>query len=227
MKKLSWTRNEFRKLAGASALLIGPLLIGLPNAVAQQATNSPAKPADDSAANSDTPDLVNWIDIGAGGSVVTGDKAQFERQSGTLANRAMGGVDALHVEENIGKKGLISLDGRGIFDNHDYDLKLEVSHPEIGYVRAGLRQYREYYDGSGGFLPSNGAFFQLNNNELALDRGMAFFEAGLTLPDAPVFKIRYEHDFRSGAKDSTEWGTTTLTPGAAQKRITPSFYFID
>jgi hypothetical protein len=227
MKKQSWTRNEFRKLAGTGALLIGSLLIGLPDAMAQQTTNSPAKPADDTAANSDTSDLVNWIDIGAGGSVVTGDKAQFERQSGTLANRAMGGINALHLEQNIGKKGLISLDGRGIFDNHDYDLKLEVSHPEIGYVRAGLRQFREYYDGSGGFLPSNGAFFQLGNNELALDRGTMFFEAGLTLPDAPVFKIRYEHDFRSGAKDSTEWGTTTLTPGAAQKRITPSFYLID
>ena len=226
MKKESWIRNEFRKLSSTGALLIGVLLAARPNAMAQQ-TNSSAKPATNNAANDDTSDLVNWVEIGAGGSVVTGDKAQFERQSGTLANRAMGGVNALHFEEAMGKKGLFSVDGRGIFDNHDYDLKLEVSHPDIGYVIGGFRQYREYYDGSGGFLPSNGAFFSLNNNELALDRGTTFFEAGLTLPDAPVFKIRYEHDYRSGAKDSTEWGTTMLTPGAQQKRITPSFYLID
>ena len=65
---------------------------------------------------------------------------------------AFGGVEDFHYEEDIGKKGIFKVDGRGIFDNHDYSLKFDVEHPDIGYIRGGYREFRSYYDGSGGFF---------------------------------------------------------------------------
>ncbi len=225
MKKTSWNRRQFRQLAGAGALLFGALLCGVTSASAQQ-TNSPAKPADTAKpADADDSELVNWVDVGVGGNIVTGDKAQFQHQTGSPAN-AFGGINGFHYELPVGKKGTFTADGRGIFDNHDYDIKLEVAHPEIGYVKAGFRSYREYYDGTGGFLPTPGVYKSLPNKDLSLDRGTAFFETGLTLPDWPVITLRYEHDYRSGAKDSTEWGEI-ITTGTTQKRINPAYLLLD
>jgi hypothetical protein len=52
-----------------------------------------------------------------------------------------------------------------------------------------------WYDGSGGFFPPNGQWFDIFDDKLAADRGEAWFEAGLTLPDKPVVVFRYSHGF--------------------------------
>ena len=101
------------------------------------------KAAAASAANADQLELNNWVEVGVGGNVGSGDKAQFQKQSGLPARTAYGGITAFHYETPVDKKGLFSLDGRGIFDNHDYELTLSLEKPDAGYVRAGLRQYRE------------------------------------------------------------------------------------
>jgi len=216
-------------VVGSGALFVSVWLAGTFPVDAQQ-TNAPAKSVDEAKpkamAVADSSEYNNWVELGVGGNFVTGDKAQFQHQQGVPLN-AYGGIQSFHYEQVLDKRGLLSIDGRGIFDNHDYNLKFDVSHPDKGYVRAGYREYREYYDGSGGWLPSNNLFFNLYNDSFAIDRGDAFFEAGLTLPDKPVFTFRFDHQFRNGTKDSTEWGTTTLTPGATQKKITPAFRGID
>src|SRR6476660_8144298 len=84
----------------------------------------------------DTKELRNWFDVSVGGVIVDGDKAAFQRRYG-LPGTAFGGVEDFHYEEDIGKKGIFKVDGRGIFDNHDYSLKLDVEHPDIGYIRTG------------------------------------------------------------------------------------------
>jgi hypothetical protein len=237
MKTTSWTRKQFRQLAGAGVLFLTGCVAG---AYAQQ-TNAPAasagQPKTPAASSADADEeLDNWVEVGVGGNTVSGNKAQFQKQSGLPADTAYGGITAFHYETPVAKKGLFSVDGRGIFDNHDYDLKLDVQHPDVGYVQAGIREYRQYYDGAGGFLPSNGLSFAPVNSQLFMDRETAFIEGGLTLPGWPVLKVRYEHDERYGDDDSTEWGTTTLTgPGHAnntsstlgQKKIAPSYLGID
>lgn len=241
MKTTFWTRKEFRQLAGTGVLFL-TACVAAANAqqtnaptgtTSQTNTAAPAKTPASSSADADTSDLNNWVELGIGGNFVSGDKAQYQRQSELPGNSVFGGVQGFHFEEPVAKKGLFTIDGRGIFDDHDYDITLKVEHPDVGYVAAGFRQYRQYYDGDGGYLPSNGAFFSLPNQQLAVDRGTAFFETGLTLPDWPVLKLRYEHDFRTGEKDSTEWGTTELTgPGgtlnaANPKNITPTYLQLD
>ncbi len=235
MNAFFWNRREFSQRTGAGMLLVIVSLAGAAGGMAQ--TNAPAAPSSgakastEKPASAEEPELNNWVEVGVGGNFVRGDKAQFQHQSGLPAS-AFGGITAFHYETPLDKKGLFSIDGRGIFDNHDYDLRLEATHPDKGYVRAGVRKYRQYYDGSGGYLPSNGLFFRLDDNKLAIDRKDIYFEAALTLPDRPVITFRYDHQTREGNEDSTVWGTTTLSGPAqtvttAQKKITPTYLGID
>ena len=120
--------------------------------------------------------------MGVGSTFISGDRAAFKRRSG-LPRGPFGGIEDFHYEQDVGKRGLFQVDGRGIFDNHDYGIKLDLSHPDVGYVRGGYREFRTYYDGSGGFSPASNAWVTLYNEELFIDRREAWIEGGLTLPD--------------------------------------------
>src|SRR5262245_37725471 len=152
----------------------------------------------------------NWVELSVGNFFTAGDEAAFMERS-NLKKGPFGGVEDFHFEQDIGQRGLFQMDGRGIFDDHDYSLTLDLSHPELGYARGGYREFRTYYDGSGGFSPTSNAWVTLYNDQLHLDRGQAWFEAGLTLPDFPVLSVRYSYDFRDGRKDSTIWGDYSLS----------------
>lgn len=189
-------------------------------------TKASEAPPADPAAEPTPGEFRNWFNVSVGGLVVDGDKAAAQRRLGLPAS-AFGGVEEFHFEKDVGKKGLFKIDGRGIFDNEDYGVRLEYSNPEKGFVRGGLRQSREYSDGSGGWFPGNNQWFDLYDNQLELVRGSAFFEAGLRLPNIPEVTVKYSHDYREGSKDSTIWGDTALTGGAGVRSIVPSFWNID
>jgi hypothetical protein len=168
----------------------------------------------------------NWLELSVGHFSVSGDDAQFQQRHQQRAG-TFGGIEDFHWESPFKKKGLFTVDGRGIFDNHDYDITLGLSHPDVGFIRGGFRESRTWYDGSGGFFPPNGQWFNLYDDELSLDRGEAWIEMGLTRPNAPVVTFRYSHQFRDGQKNSTIWGDTGLTGGLGTRAIVPSFYDID
>ncbi|HEY3663569.1 MAG TPA: hypothetical protein VGL24_10485 [Chthoniobacterales bacterium] len=195
-------------------------------------TEVPKTNADGTAVATDAaeePTYDNWIELGLGGIITNGDAAQFKQehhQSGDL----FGGIQDFHYEQKVGKKGQFSLDAHAIFDNHDYDVKLELSQPDLGYIRAGYTEFRTWYDGNGGYFPLNGQFFPPPFGELHLDRGEAWVELGLRLPDWPEITVRYSHQFREGQKDSTSWGDTALTGvtvGTSSRKIAPAYRDID
>lgn len=167
----------------------------------------------------------NWLDIGMGGVFADGNKAQLQRRTGTPAE-AFGGVASFHWEKFVGENGLFEVDGRGIFDNRDYSLTLELSDTEKGYIRGGYKQTRSWYDGSGGFFPQTEGWFSTFDDEMSLDRGEVWIEGGLTLPDRPIVTFRYSHQFRDGKKDSIIWGDS-LQGGFGIRGISPSFRDID
>ena len=175
------------------------------------------------------PTYNNYIELGIGGLIINGDAAQFKqehRQSGDI----FGGIEDLHFEQTIGKKAQFSVDAHAIFDNNDYDVKLELSQPDIGYIRAGYTEFRSWYDGNGGYFPVNGQFFPPPFPEMHIDRGEAWVELGLRLPDWPEITVRYSHQFRDGQKDSTSWGDTPLTgltTGSTTRKIAPAYRDID
>ncbi|MDD5262179.1 MAG: hypothetical protein PHD76_10070 [Methylacidiphilales bacterium] len=178
------------------------------------------------AAPAEAPTYNNWIDVGFGGQAVHGDGAQYNHNVNS-AGDVFGGLNDLHIEQTVGPKGLFSVDGRAIVDNNDYKLKLQYSDPDWGYIQAGFTQFRTWYDGHGGFFPINGRFFNLYDNQLALDRGSAWVELGLRIENLPEITLRYEHEYRDGQKDSTLWGPTTMTGLATSRLIVPAFRDID
>lgn len=178
----------------------------------------------DTATEEEKPAFKNWIELGIGGVNIGGDDAQF-KQEHRMSGDIFGGIEDLHFEQAVGKKGQLTIDGHAIFDNHDYDVKVDFTYQGVGYIRAGYTEFRSWYDGNGGFFPVGDIFFAPPHPEMRLDRGEAWVELGLRMPKLPEITLRYSHMFRDGQKDSTIWGDTTLTlvtPNPARK-IAPAF----
>jgi len=179
----------------------------------------------------EAPEYKNWIELGVGGTIVNGDNAQFEQEHRLPANTAYGGIQDMHLEGNVAKDVLFSVDGHAIWDTNDYDIQVQLSKPKLGYIKGGFTEFRSWYDGNGGFLPTQGGtWFPPAFPEMHIDRGDAWIELGLRVPDWPEITIRYEHEFRDGQKDSTTWGDTALTGitvGNPTRKIVPSFRDID
>ncbi|MCX6908340.1 MAG: hypothetical protein NTY01_09890, partial [Verrucomicrobia bacterium] len=109
-----------------------------------------------------------------------------------------------------------------IYNQRDYDVRLELVKPDFGFLRAGFTQYPKYYEDMGGYYgtflrATNGAgvvspfakgAFSLNKYP-QLDIGKIYFDAGLTLPNLPKIEFGYEHQYKDGTKNLLEWGTVT------------------
>ena len=120
----------------------------------------------------------NWIEFGVGGFITTGNKSQFEQRNQNTAG-PFGGIEDLHYQANIAKGTTMTLDGRGIFDEHDYKLNLAIDKEKLGYVHFSASEFRTRYNGDGGFYPPTGAYYSYPGDALALDRGDFSIEAGL------------------------------------------------
>jgi hypothetical protein len=231
MNITAYPRIDERRLAGTFTFLVcATLLWTCPLRAGETSDAKSSTPAP----TEEEPGYKNWIELGIGGLIINGDAAQF-KQEHRMSGDIFGGIQDLHFEQAVGKKGQFTVDGHAIFDNHDYDVKVELSQPGLGYVRAGYTEFRSWYDGNGGFLPVNGQFFTPPNQEMELDRGEAWIELGLRMPNLPEITLHYSHQFRDGQKDSTIWGDTILTglplppPNTRNptRKIAPAFRDID
>jgi hypothetical protein len=195
------------------------------------------KPAEEASVESDTLDYrgdkSTWVSTSVTGAFVSGDQSTF-RQRAQIPQDFSGGIEEFHTESEVGKDTMLTIDGRGIYDNYDYLLKMNLTRPELGYIDAGYRQFRTWYDNSAGWFPKNGAWYGLyDTQEFAIDRGTIWFESGLTIPDVPEIIFRYERDIRTGRKDSTIWGDSNETgrsPGNVlfgSRGFVPTFWMMD
>lgn len=161
----------------------------------------------------------NTIGLVLGGASVDGNDAAFQRrlqQDGDF----YGGISNFHYE--TGSDVLFAVDGHAVFGNNDFGLVLSATKDGLGYVEAGYKEFRTFYDGSGGYLPGGApSWVPALNDDLHLDRGEAWFEAGLRIEDLPEVTFRYTHSWRDGQKDSTSW---YRAPGSG---IGPSLWDID
>jgi hypothetical protein len=231
--------------------LLGVLPVAAQALTAQATTNAapttPVPPAKKTAAAATAPDpkgittaattpdqesslseYNNWVTLGVGSTFVSGNQAEFQHERNTKSG-VFGGIEDFHLEEFVGKTGTFTADGHAIVGNHDYDIHLSLTDPTLGYVRVGYTEFRTWYDGTGGYYPPGNESFSTSNTDLYVDRRSAWVEAGLTLPDLPVFSLRYEYDSREGTMDSTSWGDngTALTGMPPDKKITSTFLGID
>ena len=164
---------------------------------------------------------------------VSGNKSKYREDSWTRDGWT-GGIDTFEWHRKINKDTDFTLSGRGIVDQRDYDLHLDLTKHDFGFVRMGFTQYPKYFDQEGGYYGS----FPVSSFSLAnspeMDIGHMTFDAGLTLPDLPKITFGYEHQYKDGSKSMLEWGSVTETVpanvfpnGAVTKKIYPGLKGID
>lgn len=138
-----------------------------------------------------------------------------------------GGIEALHIEQFIGDSGFLSVDGRAIFDNEEYRLKVNLEFPEVGFAKAGIDNYRVQYDGDGGYFPGAQVRFAPVREEMKMDRGDTWIEGGLRTPGLPNVTLKYTRRFRDGMKPSLSWGDSNIGGEFGRRNISPAFWESD
>lgn len=218
--------SQRKRVAGRalSALLLALAVWSGPQAEAQTATTNQVAGPKQAAEAAPAEEPVNWITLGLGGVSTSGNRAQFQERWGRKQG-VLGGLQDFHYELMFGQKGMLELDGRAVYGGEDYAMKLQVVDPDRGFFRAGFRQFRTWYDGSGGYVPATGGFISLGSDELSLRRGEIWVEGGLTPPDGPMLTLKLSREYRKGTKDSLIWGDSTQ--GGVTRGMVPSFRELD
>ena len=148
----------------------------------------------------------NWVDFTMGTAFTSGRDASFQSRA-RQDDDFYGGISSMRWQKE--KDDLTFLvEGHALFGMEDYDITLGVEKKDIGYLKAGFRKYRTWYDSTGGFIPGFPGAWQpiYGDDELSLDRGEVWLEAGLRKDKFPEITFRYSHEWRDGIKDSTSWG---------------------
>jgi hypothetical protein len=171
----------------------------------------------------EAPALTNSIGFTVGGADVSGDDAAFQSRLQQNADW-YGGISNLNWESDIGDGLSLAVEGHALFGSEDYGFLGTLTKDDVGYIQLGYKQFRTWYDDSGGFVPGNiDAWVPLyDGDDLSVDRGSVWFEAGLRKEDFPELTFRYTHDWRDGTKDSTSWAAA----GGGYKNV-PSLNEID
>jgi hypothetical protein len=172
--------------------------------------------------------LENWITFGYGYTLQSGDRPGFQKAF-QLNKDGYGGIEDLFYTSAIDDTTTLKLRGRALAGNHDYLLDLSVTRDEVGYLKVGYKQYRTFFDGSGGVWPATGRRFGLYDEDLGVDRGNFWFELGTAKPAGINSKLRYDYTTRDGEKDSTSWMDSGLPPftAATTRYIVPTFLRFD
>ncbi len=160
------------------------------------------------------------------GPVVIDDDSSFRQRHG-VPSEPSGGIEDAYAQWLLGETSTLEFKGRGVIDAHDYLATFSFEDPERGKASAGYREFRTWYDGSGGFFPPNGAFLDVFPDGMATDRGEAWFDGTLALPDLPELRLRYRYDFRDGRRPLQAWGESTLTGGSGERSIVNAFSRLD
>jgi hypothetical protein len=207
-------------LTRATGLLAGVVLVlsGVRAAETDSATDKDAFPIFD-----------NSITLSGQNAWVSKDKAAFQadtRNSGGLS----GGIEDFRFEKDPTKDVSIQTDGHALAGAEDYLAHFNISKDEVGSFDAGYKRFRTFYDGIGGFFPSNNAWMPLPEQDLHIDRAKFWIEGTVNLPDKPVFTLRYTNELRDGRKDTTIWGDTDFTgipiqsnSNLATRKIIPAY----
>lgn len=213
--------NNFSQVRGQT---VNKVLLALGSAVLVPAIafgdNEAAAPAE----------LNNVIGLTVGGADVDGDDAAMMRRTRTNGD-FYGGIDTFQFSTELNDSTTLTLDGHALYGLEDYEFNLNLEKTGLGFIKAGFKQFRTWYDASPGYLAganmaaSNAA--GLFDDERSIDRGEIYFETGLRMEDVPEVTFSYRHLYRNGDKDSTCWGDSLAnTSWGGVAGSNPAFKFL-
>jgi hypothetical protein len=223
---------QFSRGSGAAGLRIPVvclLLAGLGVLARAADTNSPTPMTPQEFFEGGTNTFKDWIELTTGGFLTSGNQAEAEQVQRWNAG-AFGGIEDLHIQGKVFTNAMLTLDGRSIYDQHDYDLKLRLERQDKWYFLLHFDNFSTWFGDIGGFYPPTGTLYQGSGRALGLDRGEISFEAGVTPKKWPAITFSYTHSYREGEKSSTIWGPLhpdPLNSPAAVRGLYPSVYDID
>ena len=175
------------------------------------------------------PNFESYIKISGKAASVTGDENAFQNRT-QLPRNGGGGIEDLHYVKEVSKDTTMEINGHALAGAEDYLAQFNIAKNEFGSVDFGYKSFRTFYDGVGGFFPTNRQWMPLTQRQLNLDRGKLWVDATLALPNIPVFTLRYSRETRDGQKDSTIWGDTDFTsmpnnvpPISQVRKLVPSY----
>jgi hypothetical protein len=176
----------------------------------------------------------NFISLTGSYTNPSGNEAAY--QAGTqLARRGINGIDEFRYGLDWPKDSTLQIDGKILTGLEDYLARFRLAKDEVGSVEVGYKRFRTYYDGVGGFFSNGNTWLPLGDEFLHVDRGTFWIDATLSKPNAPVFRVRYSNELRSGKKESTItgdtdmtgipiWSVTSLNTISANRKLVPGFY---
>lgn len=215
-----------RRLCESLSILL--ILMGV-SAMAED-TNGPPMSAQDYFEGNGTNTCNNWVDFSGGAFLTHGNRAQAESVQ-NWNNGGFGGIQDLHLQGNGPfTNTTVTLDGRSIYDQHNYDANLRMEQTGKWFMQLHANNFRTWSDGIGGYYPPTGAQYYgpKGGTPLALDRGEYSFLGGVTPDGLPSITFEYTHSYRHGDEDSTIWAPTHPNlPSATVQGLAPSLYNID
>jgi len=221
MKPIQFTKF----LAQCSSLHSFRVALAAPALLLTFATAQAGSPAAPTAPAEEVP-LSNWIGFTIGGAFVNGDDAAMRQRTHTNGD-FYGGIDSLQFSKAVNDSTTLTLDGHALPGLEDYEFNINIEKTDVGYIKAGYKEFRTWYDASGGYLEGANMIGVGNqfNDEQSIDRGEIYFEAGLRMEKLPEITFSYRHLWRNGQKDSTCWGDTQSNAGWGGAPGTQNFAF--
>ena len=162
--------------------------------------------------------LIGWTSV-------HGNRAKFRELEGRPEGWN-GGAENFAWQQQWPDGRRVAVEGHALRD--DYKVTLDLRKPDTGFARFGFEQFRRYYDDGGGYYDFGSptpSFYRLGE-DLHMDIGRAWLEAGLTLPQWPRIVAGYEYQFKEGAKSMLTWGAV-LPPSGDYRNIYPAAKQID
>jgi len=164
----------------------------------------------DSGAGSGQTAPTGGLDSALGWTGVEGDRAKFRQLEGRPEGWD-GGAQHFEIRQQGADGSVVTAEGHALRD--DYRMTLDLRKPDLGFTRFGFEQFRKYDEDSGGYYaPFSPSMFRLDE-DLHLDVGRAYVEAGLTLPKWPQIVVGYEYLYKDGSKSMLTWGPVASPSG--------------
>jgi len=123
---------------------------------------------------------------------------------------------------------VVRFEARAIPANGDYRFAFQWEKADTFYLKASYQQFRIDDDGSGGRLPPRDLAISYFPEDLAVDRSYFSVEVGNVVSDGVRWHLRYDHNTRSGSKNSLRWGDSNLGgPAFTVRAFIPSYLLLD
>jgi hypothetical protein len=156
---------------------------------------------------------------------VEGDHEKFQAHH-WMKDGYTGGIKEFTARYDLSDGTAVAAAGHALIDQNDLGAELSLHKDGLGFVELDFSEFRKYYDGTGGvyhrFITLSGSE---TDKELALDLGKLSVESALTLEGWPSLILRYEREYKDGAKSRLTW--TPVTEGSTTRYIGPAWQDID